>query len=147
MYLANMGTVSTDWGYNGYLTWDTSSPFNVVPRAVLRLMLQYLNISNPVFETVGNLTVAAIPCQPGASYPYLYYSLSGNKQLPFTPDQYLMPLDLANSTCLLTFAASNSGAPYGKAPYTIGSYAFHNSYTSFDFENRWIGRTELLPPA
>jgi len=135
----NMHFGNIPLGYNGLITVNTNSPFNVVPMPVFQTLISLCNIPPSTIFSMGQLTSAQFNCSILTSLPNVTYYLNG-QPLILTPNQYVGTI--SNGSCLFGFAGSNTVDP-DQATFTLGNIFMNSTYTVFDFEQRTMGRGAL----
>lgn len=133
--LYNVKFDTLDLGWNGYIIWDTVSPYSVVPQMALNTLISLMGLQGVVKVTKGNLTVATFNCVADST-PDLTFYFNVNPII-FGPAQYIIQ-DAIAGNCQLAFAGSNTVDPIDRA-FTLGSIMMNHAYTIFDHQSKTLG--------
>lgn len=132
-------------GSNGLLAITLNSEYNIVPQQVFDTIVTQLGYAGATRVTSGNIvTLSTAACPPDiATLPVIQYSIDG-QLLELPRAQYFRT---ASSQCFLYFGYFSNPALNLLGPginYTLGYRMLRNSYTVFDFDQRKVGRGELI---
>lgn len=123
-------------GYNGFVTIDTTSPFNVVPMPVFAAIVNLINIPHIILP-YGELVEAVFQCSAldFNTLPNITYYLD-HQPLVMTPYQYIGvgPYGF----CGLAFAGTDVVSPV-QAAFTLGTLLMNSTFTVFDFDQKTFG--------
>ena len=133
--LNNVAFNGTSLGYSGRISWDTVSPYSVVPMSVLNVFVQITGLQSPSYTQEGLLTLVTYDCAtPTAGLKNFTYTIAG-QQVTFTSNQYTIQV---GSVCQFAFAGSDAvvSSPVG---WSIGSIMMNHAYTVFDYDRQALG--------
>lgn len=147
MYLSDIVVGKLGGGFNGYVTWDTSSTYNIVPVPVFYALLNMVNLTGiSQVGAIENVLVANFSCSEAnypAAFPNITYYLN-QEPLLLTPYQYV--LNIQPDVCQFGFAGSSTYPPT-KAAFTLGVIAMNTTMTVFDMDHGWVGVAPLVKGA